>query len=78
MFEGINVMSQNQTMSEEELEEMHGRAEKAGMYPYGAGPEQMQGFERRPEDAPSAGKFLAEDVARHRLRRSVEVADGEH
>ena len=39
-------------MSEEELSAMHSRAEKAGMYPYGAAPEQMHTVARRPEGAP--------------------------
>jgi hypothetical protein len=52
VFEGINFMSRNPTMSEEELSAMHARAEKAGMYPYGAAPEQMHTVARRPEGAP--------------------------
>lgn len=35
VFEGINFMSRNPQMSEDELTAMHGRAEKAGMYRYG-------------------------------------------
>ena len=41
VFEGINFMSRNPKMTEQELTAMHKRAEKAGMYPYGAGPEQI-------------------------------------
>lgn len=52
VFEGINFMSRNPTMTEEELEAMHGRAEKAGMFPYGASPEQMHTVARRPVEAP--------------------------
>lgn len=52
VFEGINFMSRNPTMSDEELKAMHARAEKAGMYPYGASPEQMHTVARRPEGAP--------------------------
>lgn len=52
VFEGINFMSRNSVMSEEELTAMHARAEKAGMYPYGASPEQMHTVARRPIDAP--------------------------
>lgn len=52
VFEGINFMSRNPTMSEEELSAMHSRAEKAGMFPYGASPEQMHTVARFPEGAP--------------------------
>lgn len=52
VFEGINFMSRSPTMSDEELAAMHARAEKAGMYPYGADPEQMHRVARRPVDAP--------------------------
>jgi hypothetical protein len=53
VFEGINFMSRNPTMSQEELTAMHSRAEQAGMYPYGASPEQMHTVARRPEGAPA-------------------------
>lgn len=53
VFEGINFMSRNPTMSQEELDAMHSRAEKAGMFPYGASPEQMHTVARRPEGAPA-------------------------
>lgn len=52
VFEGINFMSRNPTMTDEEMAAMHARAEKAGMYPYGASPEQMHRVARRPIDAP--------------------------
>ena len=51
VFEGINFMSRNPQMTEEEMTAMHTRAEKAGMYPYGADPEQMHAVARRPIDA---------------------------
>ena len=51
VFEGINFMSRSPTMSEDELQAMHLRAEKAGMYPYGASKEQMHQVARRPIDA---------------------------
>lgn len=52
VFEGINFMSRSPTMTQEELTAMHLRAQKAGMYPYGASPEQMHTVARRPVDAP--------------------------
>jgi hypothetical protein len=52
VFEGINFMSRSPTMSDDELTAMHARAEKAGMFPYGAGPEQMHRVLRYPEGAP--------------------------
>jgi hypothetical protein len=52
VFEGINFMSRNPTMTDEETKAMHERAERAGMYPYGASPEQMHNVARRPLDAP--------------------------
>mmetsp|Transcript_10295 Transcript_10295/g.24687 ORF Transcript_10295/g.24687 Transcript_10295/m.24687 type:complete len:981 (+) Transcript_10295:67-3009(+) len=52
VFEGINFMSRNPTMSDSEMAAMHARAEKAGMYPYGASPEQMHTVARRPVGAP--------------------------
>jgi len=48
VFEGINFMSRNPVMTDDELTAMHARAEKAGMYPYGAAPEQMHRVERYP------------------------------
>lgn len=52
VFEGINFMSRNPVMTDEEMAAMHARAERAGMYPYGASPEQMHAVARRPVDAP--------------------------
>lgn len=52
VFEGINFMSRSPEMSQTELSDMHARAEKAGMYPYGASPEQMHTVARRPVGAP--------------------------
>ena len=52
VFEGINFMSRHPTMSDEEMAAMHARAEKAGMYPYGASPDQMHSVARRPVDSP--------------------------
>ena len=51
VFEGINFMSRKDTMTDAEVQAMHSRAEKAGMYPYGASPEQMHTVARRPVDA---------------------------
>jgi hypothetical protein len=53
VFEGINFMSRNPTMTDEEIAAMHARAEKAGMFPYGASPEQMHQVARRPIDGPA-------------------------
>lgn len=53
VFEGINFMSRNPVMTDQELAAMHARAEKAGMYPYGADPEQMHTVARRPQGAPA-------------------------
>lgn len=52
VFEGINFMSRSPTMTDGELAAMHARAETAGMYPYGASPEQMHRVLRYPENAP--------------------------
>lgn len=52
VFEGINFMSRNPVMTDEELTAMHARAEKAGMNSYGSGVEQMHTVARRPVDAP--------------------------
>mmetsp|Transcript_52 Transcript_52/g.247 ORF Transcript_52/g.247 Transcript_52/m.247 type:complete len:999 (+) Transcript_52:77-3073(+) len=51
VFEGINFMSRNPTMTDDEVAAMHSRAEQAGMYAYGASPEQMHTVGRRPLDA---------------------------
>ena len=52
VFEGINFMSRSPVMSDEEMAAMHIRAQQAGMYPYGASPDQMHTVARRPIDAP--------------------------
>eukprot|EP00558_Chaetoceros_sp_UNC1202_P009755 CAMPEP_0197249620 /NCGR_PEP_ID=MMETSP1429-20130617/48320_1 /TAXON_ID=49237 /ORGANISM="Chaetoceros sp., Strain UNC1202" /LENGTH=415 /DNA_ID=CAMNT_0042711203 /DNA_START=111 /DNA_END=1358 /DNA_ORIENTATION=+ len=49
VFEGINFMSRKPIMSDAEISNMHDRAEKAGMNPYGASPEQMHTVARKPE-----------------------------
>jgi hypothetical protein len=48
VFEGINFMSRHSEMTEKQLEAMHLRAEKAGMYPFGASPDQMHTVSRKP------------------------------
>ena len=53
VFEGINFLSRNPEMSSEEMAAMHARAEKAGMNPYGAAPEQMHTVARRPAGSPA-------------------------
>lgn len=45
-------MSRNSVMSDAALDAMHQRAKVAGMYPYGASPEQMHRVAMRPVDAP--------------------------
>lgn len=45
-------MSRSPVMNDEELTAMHARAEKAGMYPFGASPEQMHRVARRGVDVP--------------------------
>jgi hypothetical protein len=45
-------MSRKPQMSNEELNDMHARAKRAGMYPYGASPEQMHTVARRDVGAP--------------------------
>jgi len=52
VFEGINFMSRQPEMTPEQMKAMHARAEKAGMYPYGASEEQMHTVARRPVGAP--------------------------
>lgn len=52
VFEGINFMSRNPVMTDEELAAMHQRAQAAGMYPYGASPDQMHTVARRGLDEP--------------------------
>jgi len=52
VFEGINFMSRNPEMTPAEMEAMHARAEKAGMFPYGASPEQMHSVARKTPGSP--------------------------
>jgi len=59
VFEGINFMSRHETMTDEEMAAMHGRAEKAGMFPYGANPDQMHTVARRLDDAPIDNSWQA-------------------
>ncbi|GMH48446.1 hypothetical protein TrVE_jg5722 [Triparma verrucosa] len=47
VFEGINFMSRNEVMTDEEMSAMHARAAEAGMEKYGSAPEQMHTVERR-------------------------------
>jgi len=79
VFEGINFMSRNPTMTEAELTAMHKRAEAAGMYPYGASPEQMHSVARRPIDAPpldnswqAMWRFIGLDKLLELLTESIE------
>lgn len=79
VFEGINFMSRNPTMTDEELTAMHQRAEQAGMYPYGASPEQMHTVARRPIDAPpldnswqAMWRFIGLDKLLELLTESIE------
>ena len=79
VFEGINFMSRNPTMTEDETTAMHKRAEAAGMYPYGASPEQMHQVARRPIDAPpldnswqAMWRFIGLDKLLELLTESIE------
>jgi len=79
VFEGINFMSRNPTMTDAELTAMHKRAEAAGMYPYGASPEQMHTVARRPVDAPpldnswqAMWRFIGLDKLLELLTESIE------
>jgi len=79
VFEGINFMSRNPTMTDDELTAMHKRAEAAGMYPYGASPEQMHTVARRPIDAPpldnswqAMWRFIGLDKLLELLTESIE------
>ncbi len=47
VFEGINFMARKPEMSDAEFSRMHDRAEKAGMFPYGASPDQMHTVARK-------------------------------
>jgi hypothetical protein len=53
IFEGINFLSRDSTMSDARLQAMHGRAKAAGMYEYGASPEQMHYVPHVPPGAPA-------------------------
>mmetsp|Transcript_16373 Transcript_16373/g.32944 ORF Transcript_16373/g.32944 Transcript_16373/m.32944 type:complete len:1012 (-) Transcript_16373:229-3264(-) len=52
VFEGINFMSRNPIMTDEEMRAMHQRAKNAGMYPYGASEDQMHTVARRGVEDP--------------------------
>ena len=79
VFEGINFMSRNPVMTDQELTAMHARAEKAGMYPYGASPEQMHRVAMRDVSAPEIDnswqqmwKFIGVDKLLELLTESIE------
>lgn len=59
VFEGINFMSRNPTMTDEQMAAMHSRAEKAGMFPYGASPEQMHTVARKLDETPIDNNWQA-------------------
>jgi hypothetical protein len=59
VFEGINFLSRKAVMTDDELANMHARAESAGMYPYGASPEQMHTVARRLDDTPIDNSWQA-------------------
>uniref|UniRef100_A0A6S8T3W1 Uncharacterized protein n=1 Tax=Ditylum brightwellii TaxID=49249 RepID=A0A6S8T3W1_9STRA len=69
LYEGIDFMSRTPEMSDEELNDMHARAEKAGLYPYGASPEQMHHIERKSssDDVHNAWQTLWEVVGVNKL-----------
>jgi len=50
VFEGINFLSRSSEMSQIDMDAMHSRAEMAGLFPYGASPEQMHKVARRPKN----------------------------
>jgi hypothetical protein len=79
VFEGINFMSRNPVMTEIEMKAMHARAEQAGMYPYGASPEQMHTVAQRPIGAPDLDnswqamwRFIGVDKLLELLTESIE------
>jgi hypothetical protein len=79
VFEGINFMSRSPTMTDAQMSAMHARAEKAGMYPYGADPQQMHTVARRPVDAPAIDnswqamwRFIGVDQLLELLTKSIE------
>jgi hypothetical protein len=51
LYEGVDFMSRSPVMTDDELDAMHERAKKAGLFFYGASPEQMLRIERRPVGA---------------------------
>jgi len=53
IFEGINFLSRDATMSDAKMQAMHLRAKAAGMYEYGASPEQMHYVPHVPPGAPA-------------------------
>jgi len=48
VFEGINFLTREPNIGPERMAAMHARAKAAGMYPYGASPEQMHYVEHSP------------------------------
>lgn len=77
VFEGINFMSRNPQMSDAEMSSMHERAKTAGMYPYGASPEQMHTVARKPPgDIDNSWqrmwKFIGVDKLLELLTESIE------
>lgn len=77
VFEGINFMSRNSEMSPKQLEDMHLRAEKAGMYPYGASPDQMHSVSRKPPDETDNSwqqmwRYIGFDKLLESLSKSIE------
>ena len=47
LYEGIDFMSRQPTLNDNQLDAMHVRAKNVGLDPYGANPEQMHRIERR-------------------------------
>lgn len=52
LYEGIDFMSKTPEMNDVQLDAMHARSQKAGLYPYGASPEQMHRIQHRPINDP--------------------------
>ena len=52
IFEGINFLSRNPTMTADQTSQMYARAAAAGMAPYGATPEQMHAVPHRDPGLP--------------------------
>jgi hypothetical protein len=66
-------------MTDAQMSAMHARAEKAGMYPYGADPQQMHTVARRPVDAPAIDnswqamwRFIGVDQLLELVTKSIE------